>query len=82
MNKKIDMCFPWIKKKGYSLTLASCFFFVENILHFKRLTVKSLYHKRYQKVRLLSSFTLQNTMVTLFRIISSVFSLCIESSIQ
>ena len=41
------MCFPWIQKKSYSLTLESWIFFKH--LQFKCLTVKSLYHKRYQR---------------------------------
>ena len=77
--KKIDMWFLWIHEKGLSVKVSKFFFCL------KISTVQTFNCKRSQKipkVRLLSSFASQNTLATFFRFISSVFSLCIESSIQ
>ena len=78
-TEKIGMCFLWVQKKDYPLTLASCFF--KKISTLQAFNCKKS-SQNISKVRLLSSFASQNTLRHFFRFISSVFSLCIGSSIQ
>ena len=72
------MCFLWIQKKNYLLTFSKFFLKTPTLQAFNCKKSVSL---KISKVRLLSSFSSQNTLATFFRFISSVFSLCTESSI-
>ena len=66
-------------EEKFPLTLASWFFL---ICTFEVFNCRNYVSQKIPKVRLLSSFTSQNTFATFFRFISLVFSLCIEKGIQ
>ena len=66
-------------EKNFPLTLASCLF--ENI-SLQAINCKKPASQKIPKVNLLSSLAFTIYSGDIFRFISSVFSLCIESSIQ